>query len=113
MQRAGYGTHQRDVLIGVHQLTGCTGGGEGGRLTGDGGGRFGHDAARSCGRAGRGGRGLGVGGEGGLGLLGGGGRRAAHGLEVSPRHARACHLLGLWRHGRERRAESTVEATTC
>lgn len=56
-------TYQWDILIRVDQLTSCTRGGEGGRLTGHCGWGFGHSAARGVrrGRSGRGNRGLGVG----------------------------------------------------
>lgn len=85
-------TYQRDILIGVHQLTGCTGSGESGRLTGHGSRRFWYGAARA--RAGCRSTGLGVGGERGFGRVCGGGR-GAQGLHVSTPCSRP-RLLSLW-----------------
>lgn len=70
-------TYQWDILIRMDQLTSCTRGGEGGRLTGHCGWGFGHSAARgvrgSRSGRGRGDRGLGVGRECCFGRVGGGG----------------------------------------
>lgn len=64
-KRKAQATYQWDILIRVDQLTSCTRGGEGGRLTGHCGWGFSHSAARGVrrGRSGRGDRGLGVGGK--------------------------------------------------
>lgn len=68
-------TYQWDILIRVDQLTSCTRGGEGGRLSGHCGRGFGHSAARGVRRRSgrRRDRGLGVGGECCFGRVGGGG----------------------------------------
>lgn len=82
-----WATYQWDILIRMDQLTGCTGGGEGGGLTGHSGGRLGDSAAASVGTGHRG-SGLGVGWECGLGGVRGGGG----GWVGGPRHRQ----LALW-----------------